>query len=318
MPLISIIIPVYNAELYIRKCLDSILAQTHTCWEAILVNDGSPDNCGDICDEYAAKDNRFKAIHQANGGVSVARQTGLDNAKGEYIIHCDPDDWVEPNMLEEMQRCATANNADMVICDFIEEHKGYSIRHSQNIEIKTNSKYIRDKLLKDELFGVLWNKLIKKNCIKNIKFTPTDISYSEDELFIIRALNQEMAITYLDKPLYHYNRIYRSSITNNVNDRLIRSKIIVIGEYEKFINTIELDNLYEMKYHVLRLLFYSRKFKELKYIYPEIHEKIIKRNIKYHFTRPIGFWLAMALKGLPRISYLLFKINNRLVALTYK
>ena len=88
--LIGVIVPVYNTEKYIRKCLDSIIAQTYTNWEAILVNDGSTDNSGKICDEYAAKDNRFKVIHQENGGVSVARQTGLDNATGDYIIHCDP------------------------------------------------------------------------------------------------------------------------------------------------------------------------------------------------------------------------------------
>ncbi len=80
MQLISIIVPIYNTEKYLSKCLDSIIAQTYTNWEAILIDDGSPDNCGMICDEYALKDNRFKVIHQSNGGVSVARQTGLDNA----------------------------------------------------------------------------------------------------------------------------------------------------------------------------------------------------------------------------------------------
>ncbi len=314
MPLISIIVPVYNAEKYIHKCLDSILAQTHTNWEAILVDDGSPDNCGAICDEYAAKDNRFKVIHQENGGVSVARQTGLDNTQGEYVIHCDPDDWVEANMLEEMLKCAIENNADMVICDFIEEYHNHSIRNSQNIKT-TNSKLLRNKLLQAEIFGALWNKLIKKDCIKNINFTPANIFYSEDELFIVRTLNQEISVAYLNRPFYHYNRTDSSSITNNVNDKLICSKIAVVNEYEKFIDINEVDKLYEMKYHVLKLLFYSRKFKELNNLYPEIHAEIIKRNAKHNFAHPIGFFMAMSLRGFPRTSYLLFKINNRLVTL---
>ena len=166
-----------------------------------------------------------------------------------------------------------------------------------------------------EIFGALWNKLIKKDCIKNINFTPANISYSEDELFIVRTLNQDISVTYLNKPLYHYNRTGSSSITNNVNDKLISSKIAVVNEYEKFIDINEVDKLYEMKYHVLKLLFYSRKFKELKNLYADIHSEIIKRNTKYRFTYPIGFCMAMALRGFPRISYLLFKINNRLVVL---
>ena len=101
-PLVSIIVPIYNAEKYIHECIDSLLAQTYTNIEVILVDDGSIDNCGKICDDYASKDKRVKVIHQKNGGVSVARQTGILHATGEYSIHADPDDWVEPNMIGEL------------------------------------------------------------------------------------------------------------------------------------------------------------------------------------------------------------------------
>ena len=94
-PQISVIVPVYQAEAYIRRCLDSIVNQTFQDWECILVDDGSKDNSGAICDEYAVKDSRFRVIHQTNRGVSVARQVGLDASKGEYIAFADPDDWVE-------------------------------------------------------------------------------------------------------------------------------------------------------------------------------------------------------------------------------
>ena len=99
---VSIIVPVYKVEKYVRQCVDSLLAQTYRNIEVILVDDGSPDNCGAICDEYAAKDCRVKVIHQQNGGVSVARQTGIDHATGEYSIHADPDDWVELTRLRNL------------------------------------------------------------------------------------------------------------------------------------------------------------------------------------------------------------------------
>ena len=101
-PAVSVIVPVYNAEPYIRRCLDSISAQTFKDFEVILIDDGSPDHCGAICDEYARQDSRFRVIHKENEGVAVARQCGIDNAQGTYSIHCDPDDWVEPNWLEEL------------------------------------------------------------------------------------------------------------------------------------------------------------------------------------------------------------------------
>lgn len=118
MPKVSIIVPVYKAEKYINRCIDSILAQTYTDWELLLVDDGSPDRSGEICDEYAKKDSRIRVFHKENGGVSSARQMGQDKASGEYTIHADPDDWMEPTMLEELYAKAKEDDADMVLCDF--------------------------------------------------------------------------------------------------------------------------------------------------------------------------------------------------------
>ena len=115
---VSIIVPVYKAEAYLHRCVDSILAQTFTNWELLLIDDGSPDRSGAICDEYASKDARIRVFHKENGGVSSARQKGQDEARGEYTIHADHDDWVEPTMLEELYKKAKADDADMVICDY--------------------------------------------------------------------------------------------------------------------------------------------------------------------------------------------------------
>ena len=162
-PKISVIVPVYKAEEYLHRCVDSILAQSYTDFELILVNDGSPDNSGAICDEYAAKDNRIKVIHKENGGVASARQCGIDNATGEYTIHADPDDWVEPTMLEELYNKAVEENADMVICDFyLDTIKDCKYR-SQKVSDETSQKVLED-LLFHRLHGSLWNKLIKSAC----------------------------------------------------------------------------------------------------------------------------------------------------------
>ena len=119
---VSVTVPIYNTAKYLRQCLDSLKAQTLKNIEFILVDDGSTDISGEICEEYAKKDSRFKVIHQRNGGVAAARQTGLDNAHGEYVIVCDSDDWVEPDMYERMFLKAKETDADIVMCGYIAEY----------------------------------------------------------------------------------------------------------------------------------------------------------------------------------------------------
>ena len=125
-PKVSVIVPVYKAEKYLQRCVDSLLAQTFTDFELLLIDDGSPDRSGEICDEYAAADSRVRVFHKVNGGVSSARQCGMDNATGEYTIHADPDDWVEPIMLKELYVKAKEENADMVFCNYYWDKGCYS------------------------------------------------------------------------------------------------------------------------------------------------------------------------------------------------
>ena len=116
--MVSIIVPIYNSERYLHRCIDSLLLQSYEDIEFILVDDGSRDNSGTICDDYSVKDDRIKVIHQSNQGVSVARQTGLDHSSGEYIIHVDSDDWIEPTAIESLYEKAQKDDADMVISDY--------------------------------------------------------------------------------------------------------------------------------------------------------------------------------------------------------
>lgn len=317
-PLISIIVPIYKAEKFIRRCLDSLLAQTHTNWETILVNDGSPDNSGVICNEYAAKDKRFKVIHQNNGGVSVARQTGLDNATGDYIIHCDPDDWIEPDMLEAMLAKAQEEDADMVICDINEEREDRTTLYSQYFPTPINAKEVQARIINDQIFGSLCNKLVKSCYVKCIKFYPTDISYCEDTLFNIRVLSQDIKAVHIPKAFYHYDLTNTSSICHSNNTKIILSRCIAISEIEKETINNELVDLTIMKRSVLDALFHSKNLKKLKNTYTEIHQEIIDSYTKYRFFTPMGYFFSKAIKGNPNIPYLLYRINLWLIHLGKK
>ena len=123
--MISIIVPVYNTEKYLDQCIQSVLVQTYTNWELLLINDGSTDLSGTICDQYATKDRRIRVFHKENGGVSSARNVGLDNARGKWIMFIDADDWVEPSMLKELRTVALDNNADYVYCDLLFDYGKY-------------------------------------------------------------------------------------------------------------------------------------------------------------------------------------------------
>ncbi|MBQ7882921.1 MAG: glycosyltransferase, partial [Phascolarctobacterium sp.] len=171
MPKLSIIVPVYKVEQYIHKCVDSILNQSFTDFELILVDDGSPDNCGKICDEYAAKDKRVRVIHKENGGVSQARNLGIDEAKGEYISFIDPDDWVDLDMYEKLFSFVDQNELD-VACFEVYEVKGS--------KCSTSFRFNEDKVmdgqtaLKNILVDIIdnspCNKVYKKTVWEGVRF----------------------------------------------------------------------------------------------------------------------------------------------------
>jgi glycosyltransferase involved in cell wall biosynthesis len=205
-PKISVIVPVYKAEKYIHRCIDSILKQTFTDFEVLLIDDGSPDKSGEICNDYAQKDSRVRVFHKENGGVSSARQCGLDNAIGQYIIHVDPDDWIESNMLNDLLDKANASNADMVICDYYQD----TVSTGNCAYIKQEPTSLdANSVLKDmiyRLYGFCWNKLIKRECFKkyNISF-PIHFSVQEDLYVIMSLLKHNIIVSYISKAYYHYN-----------------------------------------------------------------------------------------------------------------
>lgn len=295
-PDISVIVPVYNAEGYIHRCVDSLLQQTYSNFEIILVDDGSPDGSGFICDEYARKDSRVRVFHKENGGVASARQLGIDNAKGEYTIHADPDDWVEPTMFEELYNKAKEADADMVICDFLVEEKG---RTTYRIQRPTDNS--ADAVLNDLLFhrihGSLWNKLIKRDCYSkfNVSFVG-GLNYCEDYLVCVELLQGTIKVAYLNKAFYHYDQIVNSnSITRNYTLKIYRQRVLFIDELKKTLNEKYIEGILKNESNVAMecLTYKVLTKKEFKAVYSKNKWKLLKYINGYRSK--IKFILALSL-----------------------
>lgn len=214
---ISVIVAIYNSERTLRHCLDSLRDQTLRNIEIILVDDGSTDDSAQICDDYASLDSRFRVIHKQNGGVSSARQCGIDHARGKYVIHADPDDWVELTMLEELYAKAEETTADMVICDYFYNDEKQQIYCRQCPSALDHITVMKDMF--KHLHGSCWNKLIKRDiyCKYNVKF-PQNINCSEDLIFNVRLVANPIHISYLPKAYYHY--------MHEINSNLLTKKYI--------------------------------------------------------------------------------------------
>lgn len=189
MEKISIIMPVYNSEQYLDRAIKSIISQTFSEWELLLIDDGSQDNSLKICDKYAIIDSRIKIFHKTqNEGVAMARKTGIDNAKGEYSIHFDSDDWAETTMLEELYNKAKTENADIVITDYyVNTDKSQEI-HKQKPTSTIPIQTLQD-IFDNKLLGSLWNKLIRTKLYKEYqaKFFK-GINHCEDLLILVQLL----------------------------------------------------------------------------------------------------------------------------------
>jgi len=216
-PAISVLVPVYNTAGYIRKCFDSLSNSPLLNIEFIVVDDGSYDESPDICDEYVKKDPRFKVIHQANGGLAIARQNGLDIASGEYVIVCDSDDWIESDIYTKLYNAATENDADIAVCGyFLEYDNGRSIPYQYIFKESDGAVDNYDFLAHGA--GSSWIKLIRKSLFErtNASYEP-GINMSEDSLIIYKLLKGNPKIVQIRENLYHYRRqLEGESKTNNI------------------------------------------------------------------------------------------------------
>ncbi len=220
---ISIIVPIYDVERYLPKCIESILNQTFKEFELILVDDGSPDNSGIICDEYSKRDERIKVIHKENGGVSSARNVGLDSALGEYIGFVDPDDYIDKYMYQKMIEMCITKNADVSICKFAREINGQRNKDEEEF-------YIREldnvNGLRECFKGILYrhslcNKLFKKKCFEGISFPEGRIH--EDLSTTYRLLANSNKSIYINYQGYIYVKRENSILTSRFSEKRLQA-----------------------------------------------------------------------------------------------
>lgn len=223
-PQISIIIPIFLLERYLRQCIDSILAQTFTDFELLLIDDGSPDGCPAICDEYAEKDARIRVFHKQNGGVTSARNKGLNNANGNWIIYIDGDDWIEPTYVEELYNAAINNEADIAICGFrfVYEDGSSVIEHptiwDDNKQASLN-RYIAS-IWTTACGTIQKSSLYKDNGVQS----PKDLTFCEDFHLMVRLCYFANKVVSINRPLYNY-RQRSSSIVHSLNDKTWRDEL---------------------------------------------------------------------------------------------
>ena len=234
----SIIIPIYKVEQYLRQCIDSVLAQTYTNFEIILVDDGSPDGCPAICDEYANKDSRIKVIHKPNGGLSDARNAGLEVAKGEYVMFLDSDDWWDDkDSLCKIAVSIKASGADITIIGmkkyFSQEHRIGDVRTPKKCD-KANStlSHAQEQYMRSNIYcSCAWDKVVRRTLIEkdNQRFVKHQLS--EDIEWCCKLLLKNPQIDVLEEAFYVYRQQVATSITANVGVNNIKSILDVINRY---------------------------------------------------------------------------------------
>ena len=256
--LISIIVPIYNVEKYLRMCLDSIENQTYSNIEVLLINDGSPDSSGEICQEYVARDSRFRYFEKENGGLSDARNYGIERSNGKYLTFIDSDDWVEPTYIEDMYQAALKNDSEIVVSNYTlfdvkENHYLIHVWDDYYEETYEGEELINKLPLlerRDYSFVTSWGILFKKELFNNIKFPKGKVI--EDSRTNYKLFARSLRSTYINKALYNY-RIGRESIGSQVNEKLLIDVLECLLE-RLAVYTIKGWNISDEKENILRNL----------------------------------------------------------------
>ena len=277
---ISIIIPVYNVEKYLPKCIDSVICQTHKHLEIIVIDDGSTDSSGFICDDYALRDNRIIVIHQPNGGLSAARNSGLDIAKGKYVMFVDSDDYVEPTFCEKPLRIAIREQVDIVSFGYFKiGNKSTIVKKTNKPRIVRSSEAIKISItLDDVIHGYVWNKLYNRNLFNEIRFP---IGRTFEDQGVNYLLYHSAKVIYIsEEVLYHYCRR-----DNSISKAYYSPKCIM--------------DRFELWYDRLRFIQKN---------YPEIESVQIQQLVKESF---FAFYYA---SSLPQYKPFIKKVEDFLIA----
>lgn len=245
-PLVSLIIPVYNAADYLKECLDSVRAQTYPNFEVLLINDGSTDASADICHGYVSADSRFVLIDKPNTGVSDSRNQALAQARGKYLQFLDSDDWLTPDATATLVHAAESTGADLVLAHF---YRVVGERMAQRGHIKKERILTRQEFAAEMMkapanyyYGVLWNKLYRRSIIEgnHLRF-PTDVSWCEDFLFNLNYIEHIRLVSTVPKPIYYYRKRENSLVTSDISlRRTVAMKQETFDEYKDLYQKLDL------------------------------------------------------------------------------
>lgn len=281
--MISVIIPVYNVEKYLITCLNSVIEQTYKDLEIILINDGSIDSSGEICEEFKKKDSRIIVIHKSNLGLSDTRNIGIDKAKGNWIFFLDSDDWIDKHAIEKLYQFALLNNCDMVQGNHYYVYEDYllfrkSSRKEREKIILSREETMKCLIINDRIKNFAWGKLYKTDLIKDLYF-PVG-KYFEDSFWQHFVIDRANRYGIIDEPLYYY-RQRSDSISGKISDKKLD---LLEGNYKRleFIkqNYPSLEKLMKMHYEYLNSSIYNHK--KICFIFKDLINRIHNRlNSRY-------------------------------------
>lgn len=316
--MISIIIPIYNVERYLSQCLESVINQTYKELEIICINDGSPDNSLKILEKFQKKDNRIKLITQKNQGLAGARNTGINNATGEFIFFLDSDDWLPLNAIELLYNKQKNEDADIVIggrntITLKKENKFFPKSYEKNLKFK---EYIM-RSFKDKSFrAVAWGKLYKKDIIKKYRlYFPKGLLY-EDLLFLMRYLYYSKKITVLSECVYNYRYDRKDSIINTINTKDMDC-LKTVEELETFFRKEGLEELPNQDYYiryVTEWIIYATigKFYRKKIKYQTFKEYVEQLEKKMIFNKYLNNFLKIEISSVNGFKNKVSLLRNKI------
>ena len=286
---VSIIVPVYQVEKYIRQCVDSILAQTFTDFELILVDDGSKDQSGKICDEYAGMDERVKVIHKKNGGLSDARNRGMDQAVGNYFMFVDSDDYIAPTMVECLHKNILHEYADIAVCNFLyffenDREKNFSTNIKSETLSGTEIFYNRKNERNYGIWTVAWNKLYKRATFGNIRFRFG--KYHEDEFWANDIYQMDIKVVTIPECLYYYRQrensiMGKKSIKRNLDIiEALQERIDIYLKEQKYSDQSYKVLIYSLEYLENSKRMITNQEEENNFIQAEKRTKDIVKQLK--------------------------------------
>ena len=328
---ISVIIPVFNVEQYLKRCVDSVLHQKEVSQEVILVDDGSTDSSGKICDDYASQYSNVKCLHITNSGPSTAKNVGYDIALGNYVAFIDSDDEIKQDMFSVMLKSGYQHNADIVCCNYIQVDEEGNISHTEH----TGQEYILNQdealkaiLIKDKIYSQCWTKIYKREMLESNHIRNTEgLKTEEDFIYNIQAFACSQTVCIIDKPLYIYTHrnqslskdYFRNHISQYIDNRILRLELVDTIIHERFPHLQD--------YSTYHCIFYYNELLGRICLFPQFYRdqrvrKVISyiRNhsdvlIAHHGQLGFSYWGAHAILYTPKILYLYYrkgkKYNNK-------